>query len=241
MTRNLSVGKNRVNTIGIVTKVGSVLWWCHLFMNDLGGGCRGSCGGLWKHWKTSSNFTASSPLPHFSWMKQEARQPPVGALMMSLPVLCPENVISEGCRERLQIIYYFYYMHLSDIGLRVNPSRNLSIPACVQRRDRAGLYGDVINWEDVSTMGRSCLAPVYLLLLRAVNIHLRNSEFCRQQRVSAPDQQLTFWWIEIITCFFCEPTVCVCLSILISSSSGSKDSWLFTFQEVLSQIVITLT
>lgn len=96
-----------------------------------------SCGGLWKHWKTSSNFTVSSPLPHFSWMKQEALQPPDGALMMSLPVLCPENVISEGCRDRLQIIYYFYSMHLSDIGLRINPLRN-SVHTCLRPAQRQG-------------------------------------------------------------------------------------------------------
>lgn len=88
----------------------------------------GSGGGLWKHWKTSSNFTASSPLPHFL---QEALQPPDGALMMSLPVLYPENVISEGCRDRLQIIYYFYYMHLSDIELRVNALRK-SVHTCLR-------------------------------------------------------------------------------------------------------------
>lgn len=41
-------------------------------------------------------------------------------------------------------------------------------------------------------------------------------------------------------CFFCELTVCIRLSILVSSGSGSNDSRLFAFQKVLSQTVVTL-
>lgn len=49
----------------------------------------------------------------------------------------------------------------------------MSVPSCVRRSSRV----DLIDWDDVSIAGRSCLPPVHLLLFRAVDIHLRNWEF----------------------------------------------------------------
>lgn len=45
------------------------------------------------------------------------------------------------------------------------------------------------------------------------------------------------WWIYV------SQTVCVCRSVrsLIPGGSGSDNSWIFTFQEVLSQLQVTLT
>lgn len=56
-----------------------------------------------KDWKSGSDLTARSPLPHICWRKQECLQRPDWAAVMSLPAICPENLLSGGCRDRLQI------------------------------------------------------------------------------------------------------------------------------------------
>lgn len=126
-----------------------------------------------------------------------------------------------------------FFTLLSDIRLKVHLWRFVfSVPPCVQRRAGIGLYGDVTHRDDVGTMWRFCLPPAHLLLLRPVDIHLRNWDFCRHHRVLVPDLHLKFCWIK--------PTVCLRLWTLVSSSSGSNNSRLFSFQEVLRQTVVTL-
>lgn len=102
-----------VNTVGIITQAGSVM--IPSFYEWMG-----------KHWKSSSDVTVSSPLPHICWRKQESLQLPDWAAMMSLPAIRPENLLSEGCGDRGQIIYLcfcIFHVLLSDIGLEVNPGR----------------------------------------------------------------------------------------------------------------------
>lgn len=134
------------------------------------------------------------------------------------------------------------------------------VPDCVQRSAAAGFYGDVSDGDDVSAVGGACLL---WLRLQHVNIHLRSETPCKWHRgcwmsdqvslaslinkiinkiVGIVLQKKSYWM-----CVFVSLTICVCLSVsLISSSSGwsqsgSNNSWIFTFQEVLSQLEVTLT
>lgn len=134
MTRNLSVGNSRVNTVGIVTKVGSVLWWCHLFMNDLG-----EQGVLWRavetledKFKFHSELSSSSLLDEAGSSSASWR----GSNDVTSCVMSWEGDIW-GLQRQITGYLLFYYMHLSDIGLRVNPLSK-SVHTCLRPAQRLG-------------------------------------------------------------------------------------------------------
>lgn len=154
-----------VNRVGIITQAGSV-------------------------WRTLEvKFRSYSELSSSSHLLEEAGISSASWLGCSDVPSCDMSWESAICGLRRQIsdsILMVLYFSYAVVRQQVEGSSwriVFSVPPCVQRRAGIGLHGDVTHRDDVSTMWRSCLPPVHLLLLWPVDIHLRNWEFCRQHRV----------------------------------------------------------